>query len=141
MDVVSGSASHATPPEPFRYALRASPAELAPMRARLRAWARGAGFDDELVETIVLGVSEAAANSIEHGLRYDVRGTVTVRVRALPDGRVEATVVDDGSWRAPETRPGAVRGHGMRIIHALMDEVGVEPRVAGTVVRMGLRPS
>jgi serine/threonine-protein kinase RsbW len=141
MDVVSGSASHAVSLEPFRYALRASPAELAPMRARLRAWARAGGLDDELVEAIVLGVSEAVANSIEHGLRYDSHGTVTVRVCALPDGRLEATVVDDGSWREPETPSGAVRGHGMRIIDALMDEVGVEPRVAGTVVRMGLRPS
>jgi anti-sigma regulatory factor (Ser/Thr protein kinase) len=140
MDVVSGNASQVTSPKEFRQALSASAAELAPMRARLRAWGRGVGLDDELVERIVLGVSEAAANSIEHGLRYDAQGTVTVRVDVLPDGRVEATVVDDGAWREPATRANGARGHGMRIMHALMDEVGVEPRRAGTVVRMGLRP-
>jgi anti-sigma regulatory factor (Ser/Thr protein kinase) len=141
MDGLPVSSWEGTPPDPFRHVLKASPAELAPMRARLRGWARGAGLDDELVETIVLGVSEAAANSIEHGLRYDEQGTVSVLARVLPDGRLEATVVDDGSWREPETRAGAARGRGMRIIDALMDEVGVESRAAGTVVRMGLRAS
>jgi anti-sigma regulatory factor (Ser/Thr protein kinase) len=136
MDVVPASPSD--PPRPFRYALRASPVELAPLRAQLRDWARAAGLDDELIEAIVLSVSEAAANSIEHGLGYDARGTVTVFVRVRPDRSLEATVVDDGSWE-PETRSDAARGHGMRIMGALMDDVGVQPGAAGTVVRMDLR--
>jgi anti-sigma regulatory factor (Ser/Thr protein kinase) len=109
------------------------------MRAQLRAWARAAGFDQELVDAIVLSVSEAAANSIEHGLRNDEQGTVTVLACLLPDGSLDAAVIDDGLWQEPETRSGAVRGYGLRIIDALMDDVGVEPGAPGTVVRMGLR--
>jgi anti-sigma regulatory factor (Ser/Thr protein kinase) len=110
------------------------------MRARLREWARAAGLDDQQVATIVLSVSEAVANSIEHGLRYDEQGRVTVHACISRDGLLEAAVADDGSWR-PETRSGAVRGYGMRIMGALMDDVGVEPRASGTVVRMALRPT
>jgi anti-sigma regulatory factor (Ser/Thr protein kinase) len=138
MDAVPASSSQL--PAPFRHALRASPAELAPLRARLRDWARAAGLDDELIEAVVLSVSEAAANSIEHGLGYDEHGTVTVFARVRSDGSLEATVVDDGSWE-PETRTDAARGHGLRIMGALMDDVGVQPGAAGTIVRMDLRPT
>jgi anti-sigma regulatory factor (Ser/Thr protein kinase) len=110
------------------------------MRARLREWARAAGLDDRQIATIVLSVSEAAANSIEHGLRYDERGSVRVHACISHDGLLEATIGDTGSWR-PETRSDAVRGFGMRIMGALMDDVGVEPRASGTVVRMALRPT
>jgi anti-sigma regulatory factor (Ser/Thr protein kinase) len=109
------------------------------MRSQLREWARAAGIDETLVDAIVLSVSEAAANSIEHGLRYDEHGTVTVLASFLPDGALDVAVIDDGAWQRPDPRASAARGYGMRIIYTLMDDVGVEPGAPGTVVRMGLR--
>jgi anti-sigma regulatory factor (Ser/Thr protein kinase) len=124
-------------PESFRHTLPASPYELGPLRLRLREWLQQASVDADLVEATILSVSEAAANSIEHGLRFDLSGTVTVVAWIGDDGMVQAAVADEGSWR--ETLAESDRGHGLRIIEAVMDDVRVERLPAGTVVRMGLR--
>ena len=122
----------------FRHRLAATPWALAPLRVRLREWLTDVGLHEDLVHTTVLSVSEAAANSIEHGLRFDERGTVTVVGAVRADGLVELTIGDDGAWRRP--RELDHRGYGLRIIHAVMDDVGIEAERNGTVVRMGLRP-
>ena len=121
----------------FRYTFAATPSALAPLRARLRNWLRDVPLDEDVVQKTVLGVSEAAANSIEHGLRFDVRGIVTVVGVVHDDGVVELTVGDDGAWREPGELES--RGYGLRIIDAVMDDVGIDTRPTGTVVRMGLR--
>jgi anti-sigma regulatory factor (Ser/Thr protein kinase) len=121
----------------FRHTFAATPSALAPLRGRLREWLCDLPLDEDLVQSTVLGVSEAAANSIEHGLRFDVRGIVTVVGVLRDDGVVEVTVGDEGSWREPSEF--GDRGYGLRIIHAVMDDVGIERRSTGTVVRMGVR--
>jgi serine/threonine-protein kinase RsbW len=124
-------------PAEFRHAFPASPSELSAMRLRLREWLQQASLDGDVIDATVLGVSEAAANAIEHGLRFDVSGSVTVAARIGNDGLVEVAVGDDGSWREP--RGDGDRGYGLRIIRAVMENVSVERLSAGTVVRMGLR--
>jgi anti-sigma regulatory factor (Ser/Thr protein kinase) len=119
----------------FRHSFPASPAELAPLRARLRGWLERAGLGEDLVSSTILGISEAAANSVEHGLRFDTEGTVTVVARlAEDDGRLDVTVSDDGGWREAHGEPN--RGHGFRIMDAVMDDVSVERLPGGTIVRM-----
>jgi anti-sigma regulatory factor (Ser/Thr protein kinase) len=125
------------PSTSFRHTFAATPSALAPLRARLREWLRDLPLDEDVVQSTVLGVSEAAANSIEHGLRFDVRGIVTVVGVLRDDGVVEVTVGDEGSWRDPSGLGN--RGYGLRIIRAVMDVVGIERRSTGTVVRMGVR--
>ena len=128
-----------SPPLPgFRHAFPATPSELAPLRARLREWLQRAGVDSEQVDATILSVSEAAANAIEHGLRFDLSGIVTVVASVGEDGTVDVSVADHGSWREPHVHDD--RGRGLRIIEAVMDDVSVERLSAGTVVRMGLRP-
>ena len=118
----------------FVHTFPASPAELAPLRARLRAWLDDAGLEREVVDGVLLGVSEAAANSIEHGLGFDESGRVTVEAHVDGDGRLELTVRDDGRWRAARSDPD--RGHGLHIIETLMDGMSVDRLSSGTVVRM-----
>jgi serine/threonine-protein kinase RsbW len=108
------------------------------LRARLRDWLQRAGVGGEQVDATILSVSEAAANAIEHGLRFDTSDTVTVVASVGEDGTVEVSVGDHGSWREPRVHED--RGRGLRIIEAVMDDVSVERLSAGTVVRMGLRP-
>lgn len=112
----------------------ASPAELAPLRARLREWLEAAGVEPDVVEGALLGISEAAANSIEHGLRFDESGTVTVEARITDEGRLLVTVRDDGRWRESSGDPD--RGRGLQIISAVMDGFAVDRHETGTVVRM-----
>jgi anti-sigma regulatory factor (Ser/Thr protein kinase) len=123
----------------FRHTFPAVPEELAPLRRLLRQWLRKICIREDLASATVLSVSEAAANSIEHGLGFDERGTVTVVGVLRENGLVELFVGDDGVWREPRGREN--RGYGLRIIDAVMDDVGIERHTSGTLVRMGLWPS
>jgi serine/threonine-protein kinase RsbW len=118
----------------FTHSLRAAPAELAPLRDGLRAWLVDHDLGEDTERSIVLAVSEAAANSIEHGYGSDGASVVTVMV-SLHDGRLDVEVRDEGGWR---DEPGdGDRGRGLAIISSIMDRLSVERENGATVVRMG----
>jgi serine/threonine-protein kinase RsbW len=117
----------------FSRSFVASPAELAPLRRSLRAWLARAGLDAESADGVILAVSEAAANAVEHGYGSDGVGIVTVMAR-LDDGVVRLSVRDGGSWREHRARDG--RGRGLRIIEKVVDDVSIDRSDGGTVIRM-----
>jgi serine/threonine-protein kinase RsbW len=118
----------------FTHSLRAAPAELAALRDGLRAWLVEHGLDEDTERSTVLAVSEAAANSIEHGYGGDGAGVVTV-MASLHDGRLDVEVRDEGAWR-DGPRDGD-RGRGLAIMRSIMDRLSVERDDGATVVRMG----
>jgi serine/threonine-protein kinase RsbW len=117
----------------FSRSFVASPAQLAPLRRSLRAWLARAGLDAESADGVILAVSEAAANAVEHGYGSDGVGIVTVMAR-LDDGVVRLSVRDEGSWREHRARDG--RGRGLRIIEKVVDDVSIDRSDGGTVIRM-----
>ena len=118
----------------FTHSLRAAPAELAPLRERLRAWLTDHGVGEDAERSVVLAISEAAANAIEHAYGCDGEGVVTVKA-SLGDGSLELEVRDEGGWR---DGPGAGdRGRGLAIMGTIMDRLSVERDNGATVVRMG----
>jgi hypothetical protein len=44
------------------------------------------------------------------------------------------TVTDTGSWRAARPAADPLRGHGIALMRALMEQVTIEPGLAGTTV-------
>jgi serine/threonine-protein kinase RsbW len=120
----------------FSRSFRASPSELADLRERLRRWLEEQGVAEDVERGIVLAVSEAAANAVEHGYGCDGVGLVTVMARAADD-RLEVTVRDEGAWREP--RRDTDRGRGIEIMRAIMDEVRVDRDGPATVIRMSQR--
>jgi serine/threonine-protein kinase RsbW len=117
----------------FTHSLRAAPSELAPLRHGLRAWLVDQGVDEDAERTVVLAISEAAANSIEHAYGCDGEGVVTV-MASLDDGRLVVEVRDEGSWR---DLPGdGDRGRGLAIMGAIMATLSVERDNGATVIRM-----
>src|SRR4051794_13124442 len=103
------------------------------MRAEVRRWLAPLDLPDDDQDDLVLAVSEAATNAIEHGYRG-----------GDPDGRVEVAlwcsarclhiaVVDSGTWRQPT--PGRRgRGFGLPLMRRLVGAVAVAQDVAGTGV-------
>jgi anti-sigma regulatory factor (Ser/Thr protein kinase) len=113
----------------------ADPAELAPLRASLRAWLAASGVPAGESYEIVLSASEAAANAIEHPQEsrepvFDVAGDVGA-------DEIVLTVRDYGEWRAPQ--PPETRGRGLGLMRAFMDDVEIEHRDGGTRVTMRRR--
>lgn len=101
------------------------------MREALRAWLRPR-LGAEHLDGLVLAVSEAAANSVEHAYRGGQRGTVIVRGRLEPSGTVVVTVRDAGRWRPPPPAP----GRGLALMRALCADVSVEGGCHGTLVTL-----
>jgi signal transduction histidine kinase/CheY-like chemotaxis protein/anti-sigma regulatory factor (Ser/Thr protein kinase) len=121
-------------PEALRLDLRADPAVLRELRHRVRDWAALAGLPNELGEDLEFVVGEAAANSIEHAGAHRFLTEVDLDVR-----RPGATVLvrDDGRWRPEPADPGH-RGHGLRMMEQLADELDVRRGPGGTELRLRL---
>jgi anti-sigma regulatory factor (Ser/Thr protein kinase) len=101
-------------------------------------------------EDLVLALSEAVSNSIEHG--YGVHAgqappdlaeaTVEVRARVLVEEsgrrRIALTVRDHGRWREP-IGPAHFRGHGLSIIRACADRFSIDGNAGGTTLTLVTR--
>lgn len=121
--------------DPLLIRLPAKPASLAVIRARLRRWLLTAAVSPAAAAELLLAVGEATSNAVEHATR-DVRHDVEVEVSAQATAAgLEVTVKDNGRWRAPPNRPGT-RGHGSKLMTALVDTITITPTPNGTTVEM-----
>jgi anti-sigma regulatory factor (Ser/Thr protein kinase) len=115
---------------PFEVEIPADPTELAGLRHRLRPWLSRRRFDRTEVDEILLAVSEACNNAIEHAYRDELG---SVRLRLDDDGEtLRAVVRDTGRWRDGDS--GADRGRGLVIMRTVMDRIDVETGDHGTQV-------
>jgi serine phosphatase RsbU (regulator of sigma subunit)/anti-sigma regulatory factor (Ser/Thr protein kinase)/PAS domain-containing protein len=132
------------PPAPLTIQVPADdPSCLAMLRTRLRQWLPAAGIGSREATDIIIAAGEAAANAFEHGTAgrpadaAPVQITLTARAAHT---MVQLTVADTGSWRPPpadreQPAPGT-RGHGVLFMHALMDDVTIDPSAHGTTVTL-----
>jgi serine phosphatase RsbU (regulator of sigma subunit)/anti-sigma regulatory factor (Ser/Thr protein kinase) len=116
----------------FSARVMADPTELALLRERLGAWFRERGVAEGVLEDVVLAVSEAVANSMEHA--YGLDDAESVVVGAAVPGPIVVTVRDRGPWRPSLER--SERGRGIRLMRSLMDEIEFSTSASGTLVRM-----
>lgn len=122
-------------PAPLSMRLPAEPPSLAVVRERLRRWLRTAALDSAAAADVLLAVGEAVSNAVEHATRDATHAVeVVVSAEATRSG-VALTVADNGSWRTPRRRPGN-RGHGRKLMSALVDAITITPSAQGTTVEM-----
>ena len=124
-------------PDPLRIRLPAIPASLAVIRAHLRTWLPTARVNPSAAADVLLAVGEAASNAIEHAVLGTARNVeVEVTVQATHTG-LALTVKDNGRWHTPlMNASSAQRGHGSRLMSALVDTVTITPTPQGTTVEM-----
>ena len=115
----------------FQVELPAAPDSLSALRRRLGGWLMRREVDPEEAAEIVLAVSEACNNAVEHAYPGDTHGTVTVTADARSGG-LEVTVEDEGTWR--DGPPSVDRGRGLVLIRTLMDSAEVVTNHQGTRV-------
>ena len=110
------------------------PSSLAPLRRMLRHWLSDGRASPAELQDILVAVSEAATNAIEHAY-----GPIEANYRVegwLSGDRVIVSVSDSGSWRE---RRGLERGRGTSLMRELMDGFELRPSAAGTVVELERR--
>jgi two-component sensor histidine kinase len=136
------------PPPELRFRLAAAMAAPSQARDRLGFWLDGHGWPPGQHDDLVLAVSEAVSNSVEHGYGIDhatagdggvvdVHGVVVVG----PNGHRHAvlTVTDRGSWLTPS----AVRGnrrHGIPLMEACAATMTIDGTTHGTTVVLHSHP-
>jgi anti-sigma regulatory factor (Ser/Thr protein kinase) len=116
-------------------------------RERFERWLRGLRWPNGQGEDLVLALSEAVSNSIEHGYRMhagQVRpaldlGPVEVSAEVLVEEggrrRIALTVRDHGRWREP-VGPARFRGHGLSIMRACADHFSIDGTATGTTLTL-----
>lgn len=123
--------------------LPAAPAAPSLARERLSRWLTGHGWPAGQHDDLVLAVSEAVSNSVEHG--YGIEGVPVlehgglVEVHGMVVGehdghrRAVLTVVDHGTWLPPSTVRGN-RRHGLPLMEACVETLTVDGTDHGTTV-------
>ena len=127
------------PPPPLKLVLAATPDNLAVARAAVRDWLAAAHVGADGVQDVVLATGEALANAVEHGSADDGSQRMRLEMRLGPGREIGVVVADEGGWRPPAADPG-LRGQGIRIMRAVMDEVEIDRGDAGTTIRMVRHP-
>jgi serine phosphatase RsbU (regulator of sigma subunit)/anti-sigma regulatory factor (Ser/Thr protein kinase) len=121
--------------DPLEITLAARPTVLVGLRHTLGRWLQGAGANETELFDVVLAVSEAATNAIEHAYGA-LEATFTVRIERAAEQDVRITVHDAGRWRTARQERG---GRGLQIIRSLLDDVKIESDRTGTLVTMTKR--
>jgi serine phosphatase RsbU (regulator of sigma subunit)/anti-sigma regulatory factor (Ser/Thr protein kinase) len=122
-------------PEPLDLTFPADRGQLTPVRAALRSWLGRCGLSRRMTQDVLVAAGEACANAIEHGHRDAPGRDIRLRAEAMVT-RLRLTVTDTGSWRAARPAADPLRGHGIALMRALMEQVTIEPGTAGTTVGM-----
>jgi serine phosphatase RsbU (regulator of sigma subunit)/anti-sigma regulatory factor (Ser/Thr protein kinase) len=127
----------------FDVELPADPAALRDMRTRLRAWLAHCSIDPDEAAGVVLAVSEACNNAIEHAYRGNGGGPVKVSSAPAENGLLRILVEDHGTWR--DDAPSADRGRGIGLMEHLMHSTDIQTGLHGTRVtlerRLRIEPS
>ena len=112
----------------LRLALPADPIAISVARHQLRRWLAGLSWPSGQLDDIVVAVSEAVTNAIEHAYFDQPPAVVDVRggVEATPGGKRRVTIIvrDHGRWR-PAPTDDQHRHRGIPLMRACMDTVTI----------------
>jgi anti-sigma regulatory factor (Ser/Thr protein kinase) len=121
----------------FEVELPADPAALQGLRRRLRGWLARRGVGSDEAAGVVLAVSEACNNAIEHAYRDNGVGQIKVSLASAEDGMLHILVEDHGTWR--DDGPSAGRGRGIGLMEQLMHSTDIQTGRKGTRVTLQRR--
>jgi serine/threonine-protein kinase RsbW len=112
---------------------QAHPGELAPLRAEVRRWLAPFALAGDAEDDLVLAVSEAASNSVEHAYTPPTADdTVELTFWTEPHA-ICLEIVDHGQWRTPSGEPTG-RGRGIEMMQRLVAFVLIRHDNRGTRV-------
>ena len=125
----------------FARAVRpARPDEATTMRHEAREWLAGLDLDQDVRERVLMAVSEAVENAVEHAYP-EGEGSVELTLWCEEDA-VNVRVTDHGRW--PEELPSAPapdgsaarRGRGFVLMQRSVDSVAIRHGADGTTVAL-----
>jgi anti-sigma regulatory factor (Ser/Thr protein kinase) len=116
----------------------ATPENVVTARHQFSQWLKDIAIDAGKALDMLLAVSEAVTNAMEHGSRFDA--TLLVSLQATLHGEsLTATVNDHGHWIEPSDQPltrSQHRGRGLHLINELAFDVSIAGSAQGTQITM-----
>ncbi len=124
----------------FELRVPATAEHLPIVRQGLRGFLEADGVEGERLEDVLLAVTEACANVVQHAYREEKGEGAVDLIAAVGEGVVTVTVVDSGLGFSPRVdSPGL--GLGLPVMAALATRLEITTREAGgTVVEMAFEP-
>ncbi|HEX4250897.1 MAG TPA: ATP-binding protein [Pseudonocardia sp.] len=111
----------------------ATPRQLGEIRAEVRGWLAPLRLTEGARQDLVLAVSEAVSNSIEHAY-LPATADADVELSFWTDTQsVHIEITDHGGWRDPSSRPTG-RGLGIPLMQRLTESVLIHYGARGTRV-------
>ena len=126
--------------QPQALAISAGPHGLSEGRGFIERTLAAAGFDADLRYQITVATNEAVSNAMEHGEPCD-DGQFHLAA-TVESGSFVFSVRDCGEFEtaaSPMPDPVAERGRGFAFMNLLMDDVRLDARAGGTVLRLAKR--
>lgn len=111
----------------------ARPRQLAPLRAEVRRWLASLGLPGQAEDDLVLAVSEAASNCVEHAYSPATADDIVELTFWTEPHAVCIQIIDHGEWRIPSHQP-TRRGRGIAIMQQLIAFVLIRHDTRGTRV-------
>src|SRR4051794_14548335 len=109
-------------PKPGRWAVSATPDQIAVLRSEVTDYAHRVGIADGRLGDVRLAISEAATNAVLHAYRDREPGQIRVQANVQADGCLYIVVEDDGFGPLPRPdSPGL--GLGLPTIASVADAV------------------
>ncbi len=147
-DVTVLAVQRTTPVDALHLEADGDLAALRLARRALTAWLEPLDLDPDDVDNLLMAVSEALSNALEHayprgdGDTAAAAAPVTLDASLGADGVLRASVGDRGRWRRPPEHPGN-RGRGLQMMRMLVDAVVLENDRpgGGTCVVLSQRPT
>jgi serine/threonine-protein kinase RsbW len=133
MGNTTSTATRGGPTEFVHRSWSAHPRQLAPLRSEVRRWLAPLALTGDAEDDLVLAVSEAASNSVEHAYTPPAADdTIDLTFWTEPDA-ICIEIVDHGHWRTPSGQPTG-RGRGIEIMQRLVAFVLIHHDRRGTRV-------
>ena len=107
--------------------------QLAPIRTQVRGWLAPLVLPGDAEDDIVLAVSEAASNCVEHAYTPDTTDGTVELTFWTEDPHLCLEIVDHGTWRPPTDQP-TNRGRGIEMMRQIMTTVLIHYDRRGTRV-------
>ncbi len=111
----------------------ARPRQLAPLRAEVRRWLAPLDLPGQAEDDLVLAVSEAASNCVEHAYSPATADDIVELTFWTEPHAVCIQIIDHGQWRTPCDQP-TRRGRGIAIMQQLIAFVLIRHDTRGTRV-------
>lgn len=111
----------------------AHPRWLGAIRAEARRWLTPLALPDDAEQDIVLAVSEAASNAVEHAYTPAAADDTVELTFWIESQALSIEIIDHGRWRPPSYRP-EERGRGLLIMQNLIESVLIHYDPHGTRV-------